>query len=119
MTDEQFDRLMAMVLAIGVIISGALVAIGFAASFVVGWTGSLTVAATLQTDTTDFSALLPRLLALQPLAIVQLGLIILVATPVVRVAATAVGFWRQRDRLYVALSLLVLALLAISFSLLR
>ena len=119
MTEERFDQLMAGVLAAGVAISAVLVASGFMASFLVGWTGSLTGAATPEIDTTDFSALLQRLVWLQPLAIVQLGLIVLVATPVLRVAATAIGFWRNHDRLYLVLSLLVLVLLAISFGLLR
>ena len=119
MSEQRYDRLMAAVLTVGVALSAALIAIGFAASFLVGWTGSLTGAVTPQTDSTDFSALLPRLVSLQPLAIVQLGLVVLVATPIVRVAATALGFWREHDRLYVVLSLLVLALLAISFGLLR
>ena len=110
---------MAVVLAVGVGVSAALVAAGFLGSFVVGWTGSLVGATVPQTATTDFSGLVSRLVALQPLAIVQLGLIVLVATPVVRVLATALGFWREHDRLYVAISVLVLALLAVSFALLR
>ena len=43
--------------------------------------------------------------------IVQLGLLILVATPVARVAFTAVAFAFERDRVYVLVALLVLALL--------
>jgi uncharacterized membrane protein len=42
------------------------------------------------------------------------GLFILVATPVARVAFSVVGFALARDRLYVAVTLLVLALLAVS-----
>ena len=44
-------------------------------------------------------------------AIVQLGLVLLIATPVARVALTLVAFVVQRDRLYVAITALVLALL--------
>jgi len=119
MTEERFERRMAVVLAVGVAASAILVGIGFAASFIVGWTGSLIGAATPPTETADFAQLLPRLIDLQPLAIVQAGLIVLIATPVVRVAVTALGFWRQRDALYVALSLLVLVLLGLSLSLVR
>lgn len=50
-------------------------------------------------------------LAREPRAVVQLGLVLLVATPVARVALTLVAFARQRDRLYVAMTALVLALL--------
>jgi uncharacterized membrane protein len=119
MTQDRFDRVAAIVLAVGVAVSAALVALGFLASFVAGWTGSLLGVPVPDSATTDFSHLVPRLAVLQPLAIVQLGLILLVATPIVRVIATAVGFWREHDRLYLGLSILVLVLLALSFALLR
>lgn len=44
-------------------------------------------------------------------AIVQLGLVLLIATPVARVALTLLAFLAQKDRLYVALTSVVLALL--------
>ena len=44
-------------------------------------------------------------------AIVQLGLVLLIATPVARVALTLGAFAAQKDRLYVLLTALVLALL--------
>lgn len=44
-------------------------------------------------------------------AIIQLGLVLLIATPVARVALTLVAFALQRDRLYVVLTTIVLALL--------
>ena len=43
--------------------------------------------------------------------LIQLGLLLLVATPVARVAFTAVAFALERDRTYVLVALLVLALL--------
>jgi uncharacterized membrane protein len=49
--------------------------------------------------------------ALDPRAVVQLGLVLLIATPVARVALTLVAFVLQRDRLYVAITTLVLVLL--------
>jgi uncharacterized membrane protein len=47
----------------------------------------------------------------QATAIVQLGLLLLIATPVARVAFTLVAFALQRDRMYVAVTTIVLALL--------
>jgi uncharacterized membrane protein len=44
-------------------------------------------------------------------AIVQLGLVLLIATPVARVAFTLVAFILKRDRVYVAITTIVLALL--------
>lgn len=43
--------------------------------------------------------------------VVQLGLVLLIATPVARVALTLVAFLLQRDRLYVLLTAIVLVLL--------
>ncbi len=43
--------------------------------------------------------------------LIQLGLLILVATPVARVAFTAIAFAFERDRTYVLVALLVLSLL--------
>ena len=46
--------------------------------------------------------------------IIQLGFLLLIATPVMRVALSLVGFARQRDRIYVVVSLTVLLLLLYS-----
>ena len=119
MTEERFDRSIALVLATGVAVSALLVGFGFVASFVVGWTGSLRGVPVAATQTTDFTALAERLIALQPLAIVQAGLIVLILTPIVRVAVTVVGFWREHDMFYVGVSLIVLVILVVSLGLLR
>ncbi len=44
-------------------------------------------------------------------ALIQLGILLLIATPVARVAFAALAFLRQRDRLYVTATLTVLAFL--------
>ena len=49
--------------------------------------------------------------ALDSRSIVQLGLVLLIATPVMRVALTLVTFALQRDRLYVLITSVVLVLL--------
>ncbi len=48
-------------------------------------------------------------------AIVVLGLLLLIATPVARVAFSIVAFAIERDRLYVAITIVVLTLLLVSF----
>jgi len=45
---------------------------------------------------------------------IQLGLLFLIATPIARVAFSVFAFARQRDRLYVAVTLAVLAILIYS-----
>jgi uncharacterized membrane protein len=44
-------------------------------------------------------------------SIIQCGLLLLIATPIIRVAFTWVAFLIQRDRVYVAVTTIVLALL--------
>jgi uncharacterized membrane protein len=46
--------------------------------------------------------------------LIQLGLLLLIATPVMRVVLLAVGFARERDLLYTLVSLAVLAILLYS-----
>jgi uncharacterized membrane protein len=46
--------------------------------------------------------------------LIELGLLVLIATPIARVALSTILFARQRDWLYVGITLLVLALLAYS-----
>src|SRR5262249_28782132 len=46
--------------------------------------------------------------------IIQLGVLLLIATPVARVAFSVIGFARQRDLTYVVVTLIVLAILLYS-----
>lgn len=50
-------------------------------------------------------------------AVIVAGLLILIATPVMRVAVSMVAFARERDRTYVAITGTVLLLLLVSFAL--
>lgn len=54
--------------------------------------------------------------ALDPLAVIQLSVLILIATPVLRVVAALLVFAAQRDRLYTVISLIVLAGLALGLA---
>ena len=117
--DARLERVLALVLMAGVGLSAILVLAGLTASFLVGWTGSLLGQPAAASATTDFSGLLERLAMLQPLALAQLGLLVLIATPVFRVGVSIIGFARERDSVYVALAGVVLALLALSLVALR
>jgi uncharacterized membrane protein len=62
------------------------------------------------------SGILKTSMALDPAAIIQLGLLILIATPVARVAFSVVAFAEERDWMYVIVTLIVLGLLLYSLS---
>ncbi len=49
-------------------------------------------------------------------SIIQFGLLLLIATPVARVVFCVIGFARQRDRLYVLISSVVLVILLYSLT---
>lgn len=50
-------------------------------------------------------------------AVLVLGLLLLIATPVLRVAVSILGFALERDRRYVAITIAVLLMLLVSFAL--
>lgn len=52
--------------------------------------------------------------ALRARSIIQLGVLLLVATPIARVAFSVVGFALERDRLYVVITSIVLVILLFS-----
>jgi uncharacterized membrane protein len=62
----------------------------------------------------EFDALLASLRQLRGEAIVTLGLLILMATPVMRVAVSALAFIQHRDRTYALITAAVLCLLLLS-----
>ena len=107
------------VLLIGVSISAALIGAGLLASFAVGWRGSLSGFPHADVAIDSFGDLGEGLRALRPQAIAQLGLIVLVATPIIRVMTSLVAFALEGDRLYVLLTAIVLAILLASAFLIR
>lgn len=54
------------------------------------------------------------LLTFHPQAIIVFGLLLLIATPVFSVAASAVAYAKERDRLYMVIALIVLSILIAS-----
>ncbi len=68
----------------------------------------------LQNFPQTFAQVWSGLLVLRPQAVIVLGLLLLIATPVVRVAASIVAFAIERDRRFVVITFLVLAILLFS-----
>jgi uncharacterized membrane protein len=111
LTPDQFRAVVSAVLRTGAVTAATLTTVGFAMSLLVGWNGSLLGAPPTAAASTDFSYLVSGLLALRPVAFAQAGLVVLLATPVLRVATSVVGFWLEADGLYVAITLGVLVIL--------
>lgn len=58
-----------------------------------------------------FSGIFHGVLHAHPLAIIQFGLLMLIATPIARVVFSVIAFLAERDYLYVVISAIVLAVL--------
>ena len=67
----------------------------------------------------SLSGILSGVLAFDGAAIIQLGVCVLIATPILRVAFSALAFFKERDYLYVAITLLVLAIIFANMLLLK
>jgi uncharacterized membrane protein len=61
--------------------------------------------------TLDLTTLLVGVVSVNPVYMIEMGLIVLLATPVARVAASVVMFAIEKDKLYVAVTLFVLIVL--------
>ena len=112
-SDTQVEQMIGRLLQIGVMTSAAVTIVG-GAMFLYEHGRLLADYRTFSTTPTalwSVGGVVHGALALDSAAIVQLGLVLLIATPVMRVALTLVAFATQRDRLYVMLTALVLALL--------
>ena len=127
--DEQTLRVelfIAQLLRWGVVISFVIVATGIGAVVVTGQTGyhqirlddvASVVQYRIRPDfPNSLGAVLSGLIALKPYAIIALGLLVLIAIPVARVAVSVVAFALERDWLYVVITAFVLAMLLLSFA---
>jgi len=65
-------------------------------------------------ELTSVAAIVRDALSRSGRGVIQLGVLVLLATPVVRVAFSVAAFALQRDRLYAGVTLVVLAVLAYS-----
>lgn len=118
MSDEQFDTILARVLQIGVVLAAAIVAFG-GAVFLWRHAGENPAYHVFRGEPSDFRSvrgIVAEARSLSGRGLVQLGLLVLIATPVARVVFSVIGFARQRDWLYVAITLVVLSLLIYSLA---
>ena len=108
---ERLDRVVSAVLRSGVLLAAALVLTGGIA-FLVSHRQDIPDCRKFHAEPTPLSSIhgvVQGAIASDPLYLIQLGLLILIATPVVR--ACAAGFAFERDWTYATVSLIVLALL--------
>jgi uncharacterized membrane protein len=115
-TDRSIERAVSTLLRVGVIVSGIVVLIG-----------GLLYLARHGRETLNYQnfhgqpsseRIIPQIIEgafhLRGRSIIQLGILLLIATPVTRVALSLVGFALERDRTFVVITAIVLVILLYS-----
>ncbi|WP_255351438.1 DUF1634 domain-containing protein [Dysgonomonas sp. BGC7] len=59
----------------------------------------------------EITTIIPRVLSFDGAAIIQLGVCVLIATPILRVAFSVIGFLIEKDYMYVVITLIVLCII--------
>ena len=114
-TDAKMEQIVGTLLQTGVALAGAVVFVG---GFIYVIRNARVVASysnfSAQRAALNVSSLFIGLIHADSRAIIFLGLLLLIATPVARVAFSVVGFSKERDWLYVFVTLIVLGVLMYS-----
>lgn len=118
LTDQEVDEIIGALLRYGVMLSAAVVAVG-GAWYLIQY-GLSTPGYHVFRGEPEYLRHLRGILSGIPgfhcRRMMQLGLLLLIATPVARVAFSVVAFALQKDRAYVAITLIVLAVLLFSLT---
>ena len=112
-TDQQFEIFLGHLLRTGVIIAALIVFAG-GVWFLAQSSGARKDYRTfrgLPVELNHVPQIFHGAMTWQPLAVIQLGILVLIATPVARVLFSMLGFALQRDWMYVSVTAIVLALL--------
>lgn len=114
LTTEKMDVIVGNLLRVGVALSGAIVFAGGLVYLVRHGTEApdYRVFRGEPADLRAIGGIFREAVGLRGRGIIQLGLLLLIATPVARVAYLVYAFARQGDRLYSVIALIVLVLLA-------
>lgn len=115
-TDRSIEKMISVLLRLGVLIAGSVVLIGGIYYLVRhgGETESYSVFHGAASEDRIVPQIVGSAISLRARSIIQLGLLLLIATPILRVAFSLAGFAMERDRVYVLITSIVLAVLLYS-----
>ncbi|HUW41905.1 MAG TPA: DUF1634 domain-containing protein [Rectinemataceae bacterium] len=111
------ELMVSVVLRSGVLISAGVIVIGLILLVMRGASGMDGGIASALAFPHTFASVFSGVARLDPLAVISLGLMLIILTPVSRVAVSIVAFAMERDWRYVAITAVVLAVLIVSFAL--
>lgn len=116
MTDESIERMVSVLLLTGVLVSGGIVLAG-GLYYVLRHASETVEFATFRGEPSIdrlFAEIVKGAIGLRARSIIQFGILVLIATPILRVALCLAGFALERDRRYVTVTAIVLAVLLYS-----
>jgi uncharacterized membrane protein len=116
MKDKQLETLVGQLLRFGVTLAALLVSVGLV-RYLFGQGGDSASYHVFQGEPSEFRSvggILTSAFGWSRRGLIQLGILVLIATPVARVLLSLAVFTKQRDRVYVLITSIVLAVLAFS-----
>ncbi|UWZ81763.1 DUF1634 domain-containing protein [Occallatibacter riparius] len=116
MDDRRLETIMGNLLRVGVLLAAGLVTIGALVYLAQHYAGHISFHNFIEesADLRTVGGIFKLATQFNSLGLIQFGLLLLIATPVARVVFAVIGFALERDRLYVAVSAIVLVILVIS-----
>ena len=117
-TDDEVDQLLGNLLRVGVVIATMVAVAGGVLFLAQHWADPAGGRVFLgePAELRSLRGIIRGVTAFRAASIIQLGLVLLIATPVARVAMSLVAFVVQRDRIYIVVTTIVLALLIFSLT---
>lgn len=115
-TDQRIENIVGNLLRVGVLLSAVVVLSGGILYLIQSGhaPADYRIFRGEPTDLKRVSGILRDALAMNSRGVIQLGLLLLIATPVARVAFSIFGFIEEKDRLYVVFTVIVLLILLYS-----
>jgi uncharacterized membrane protein len=117
-SDEQVEKIIGSLLRSGVIAAGIVVLAG-GISYLIRYGANLPDYSVFQEVPAEFRSvggIITAAFAFRSRGLIQLGLLLLIATPVARVTFSIFAFALQRDRIYIVITLIVLGVLIYSLA---
>lgn len=116
-TDLDLNRSVGNLLRLGVILSVATSLIGFIKLFTEGFKMPRKYNLLNMGDSSEkvWGSFWDSLCKGEGMAIIQLGILLLIVTPLVRIIFALIGYLKEKDYTYVVISLIVLTIMLVSF----
>lgn len=114
-TDIDLNRSVGNLLRIGVLLSVITSFFGFIKLSLEGFEMPKDYASLEITEDNIWQSFWTSLMNFEGMAIIQLGILLLILTPLVRIIFALIGYIKEKDYTYVVVSLIVLGIMLVSF----